>query len=346
MFHAGMIGVIGVFLLYLVKESAFRDWVKQSFTIISFYATFFGGKDKIIYQFLTDLIFPFFPLSDRTLGSLDGRLLLYSLIFFYSLVIFSKIGFKKVLGKLKGLQQQFSEREKLLFLFSSVTLFGYIQSLHSYSVVRLQSASSLGLGLLILLLDNLSKRFKRSKLVVFTVPIVCLFIYLSQTLVFKHTPSVDFPWNQKLLLSHQLKEPENIEMLQGKLYDEKTRIFYQTLAKTMSNYNCQLDYLVSFSKDSYIPRLSKSFKRVQRSPFYSRQLSELIFQDEQEKISQLLTQGKAILILTPAQIQQVPENYRVVLEAKIAKGIPYIDKIRYVAVPKSVSSICPVTQVR
>ena len=92
--------------------------------------------------------------------------------------------------------------------------------------------------------------------------------------------------------------------------------------------------------DSYVPRLSKSFKRVQRSPFYNRGLSELIFQDEQEKISQLLTQGKAILIA--AQIQQVPENYRVVLEAKVAEGIPYVGTRIYVAVPKSVSSICPV----
>ena len=63
--------------------------------------------------------------------------------------------------------------------------------------------------------------------------------------------------------------------------------------------------------------------------FYDRELSEVIFQDEQQKISQLLTQGKVILVA--AQIQQVPENYRVVLEAKTAKDIPHVERIRYVA---------------
>ena len=84
---------------------------------------------------------------------------------------------------------------------------------------------------------------------------------------------------------------------------------------------------------------------MQRSPFYNRELSEVIFQDEQQKISQLLTQGKVILVT--AQIQQVPENYRVVLEAKTAKGIPWAQKTIYIAVPKLVASTsCPVTQVR
>lgn len=131
----------------------------------------------------------------------------------------------------------------------------------------------------------------------------------------------------------------------GKLYDEETRIYYQTLAQTINSYNCQLEYVVNFTTDSYVPQLSKSFKRVQRSPFYSEGISQAIFQDEQEKISQLLTQGKAILIA--AQIQQIPENYMVVLELKKPKRIVHLDnKIKYVAVPKSVSSICPVTQVR
>jgi hypothetical protein len=148
-----------------------------------------------------------------------------------------------------------------------------------------------------------------------------------------------------LLFSNQLKEPENIEMLQGKLDDEETRIFYQTLAKTMSNYNCQLEYLVNLSRNSYVPRLSKSFKRVQRSPFYSRELSELIFQDEQKKITQLLMQEKAILIA--AQIEQVPENYQVVLKFKIPGKTPTVNRMTYVAVPKLVASTsCPVTQVR
>jgi len=331
MFHAGMIGVIGVFLLYLVKESAFEDWISQSFTILIFYKHWTTLK-SIYGGFITRILFP--P---------DKRYLLYSLIFFNAFLTCTTV-FLRGCGKLKELQQRFSERDKLLFLFSSVTLFGYLQALHMYNLYRLQSSSSLGLGLLILSLDTFSKRFKRWQRLVFSVPVICAFIYLSSTLVFKRTPSVIFPWNQNLLFSHQLKEPENIEMLQGKLYDEKTRIFYQTLTKTISDYNCQLDYLVNFTTDSYVSRLSKSFKRVQRSPFYNRDLSELIFPDEQGKISQLFTQGKAILIAD--ELQKIPENYQVIMELKNPGTIPIVGKQYLVAVPKLISSSCLVPQVR
>jgi hypothetical protein len=334
MFHAGMIGVIGVFLLYLVKESALEDWINQSFKIGIFYRAFVTPT-RFIGLVSAVLFFS---------QSQDIRLLLYSPVFYSALIICTTV-FLRGRGKLKGLQQRFSEREKILFLFSSVTIFGYLQSLHFYQIFRLQNGSSLGFGLLIFFWYNLSKRFKRWKGVVFSVPLICLFIYLSQTLVFVKTASTFKPWDRNLLFSNQLKEPENIEMLQGKLDDEETRIFYQTLAKTMSNYNCQLEYLVNLSRNSYVPRLSKSFKRVQRSPFYSRELSEVIFQDEQKKITQLLMQEKAILIA--AQIEQVPENYQVVLKLKIPGKTPTVNKMTYVAVPKLVASTsCPVTQVR
>ena len=135
MFHAGMIGVIGVFLLYLVKESALEDWINQSFTIGIFYKRFVSLK-SIYRGFIRGILFPS-----------DIRLLLYSLVFFNAILI-CKTFFPKDLGKLKEIQQQFSERDKLLFLFGSVTLFGYLQSLHIYQLFRLQSSSSLGLGLL------------------------------------------------------------------------------------------------------------------------------------------------------------------------------------------------------
>jgi hypothetical protein len=333
MFHVGMVSVIGVFLLYLVKESALEDWINQSFTIGIAYKSWVTPK-RIYHEFIRGILFP-----------RDKRLLLYSLVFFNALLLICKTVFPKGLGKLKKIQQQFSERDKLLFLFSSVTLFGYLQSLHIYELFRLQSSSSLGLGLLIFSLHNLSNRFKRWKKVVFTVPVICVFIYLSSTLIFKGHSSVYYPWNRELLLSHQLKEPENIEMLQGKLYNEETRIYFQTITKTINDYSCQLEYLVNFTTNSYVPLLSKSFKKVQKSPFYSATFSGIIFQDEQPKITQLLTQRKAIVIA--AKIKEIPDNYQVVLKIKTPKNIRFVDRIIYVAVPKIVAAkSCPVTQVR
>lgn len=325
MFHVGMLGVIGAFLIYVIRESAFGDWIKQSFVIGKFYRDFLHPIN--ILRTLKKIIFPFD----------DVKILLYSLVFFNALIIFTRIS---LLRKIKELQEQVQERDNLLFLFSSVILFGYLQSLHIYEVFRLQSSSSLGFGLLIFSLCKLSNRFEKLERLVLSVPFICLFFYLTQTLVVYKNFSVYNPWNRHLLVSHELKQPENIEMLQNKLYDEKTRIYYQTFAKTMSSYDCKLDYLVNLTMNSYIPLLSKSFKRVQRSPFYNESMSNIIFQDEQEKITHLFIQEKALLIA--AEIKQIPENYQVILEVE-KPGIPWIrDKITYIAVPKVISSSCQV----
>ena len=100
----------------------------------------------------------------------------------------------------------------------------------------------------------------------------------------------------------------------------------------MSSYDCKLDYLVNFTMNSYIPLLSKSFKRVQRSPFYNESISNIIFQDEKEKITHLFIQEKALLIA--AEIKQIPENYQVILEVEKPET--------YIAVPKVISSSCQV----
>ena len=318
MFHVGMLGVIGAFLLYVIRESAFVDWINQSFVIGKFYRGFLHPRN--ILNFLKVIIFPF---------ARDVRILLYSLVFFNALIIFTRIS---LLRKIKELQEQVQERDNLLFLFSSVILFGYLQSLHIYEVFRLQSSSSLGFGLLIFSLCKLSNRFEKWERLVLSVPFICLFFYLMKTLVVYKNFSVYSPWNRHLLVSHELKQPENIEMLQNKLYDEKTRIYYQTLAKTMSSYDCKLGYLVNFTTNSYIPLLSKSFKRVQRSPFYNESMSNIIFQDEKEKITHLFIQEKALLIA--AEIKQIPENYQVILEVEKPET--------YIAVPKVISSSCQV----
>jgi hypothetical protein len=269
--------------------------------------------------------------------------LLYSLVFFNALIIFIIFIRTSLIRKIKGLQEQVQEGNNLLFLFSSVILFGYFQALHNYSLLRLQSGSSLGFGLLIFSLCKLSNRFEKWERLVLSVPFISLFIYLITTSVSYPYQNVDSPWRDlpHLLVSHQLKQPENIQMLQNKLYDEKTRIYYQTIAKTMSSYDCKLDYLVNFTMNSYFPLFSKSFKRVQRTPFYMESMSNLIYQDEQEKITQLFIQEKALLIA--ADIKQIPENYHVILEVETLEILSdLMGKITYIAVPKVISSSCQV----
>ena len=327
-FHLGMLGVVGAFLLYIFRESAFEDWINQSFVIKEFYK---GSLTlRALLNFLRLIILPF---------TNDGRLLLYSLVFLNSLVIFSRIGFIIGTKQIKELNEQVRDLDNTLFLFSSVTLFGYLQSLHSYDLFRLQSSSSLGFGLLIFSLYRLSKKFKKWQIISLIIPFVSLFFYLFQTLLFHRTSSVHFPWDLDLLVTHELRQPENIEILRNKIYDEKSRIYYQTLAETISSYDCKLEYLVNLTMNSYIPLLSKSFERVQRSPFYNESLSNMVFKDEKGKISQLFIQGKSILIAS--EINKIPENYTIILEIKSPViHFAIADTITYIAVPKAVSSSC------
>ncbi len=326
MFHAGLLGVIALFFIYLLQESAFKDWTAQSFTILGFFKSAVGGTKEILKRFLHGLILAEAP-PER-----DVRSLLYTLVFFNTLVIFGIVF-------LKMLRKQISEREKVLLLFSMVILFGYLRSAHLYEVFRLQSASSLGFGLLLLSLHHFSTRFKQWKSLVFAAPVICLFIFLGQTLVFAKTTSVYYPWNRNLLSNNQLKEPENIGMLKHSLYDEKVRVYYQTIAGTMTLYAGRLEFLVNLTADSHIPMLSKSFKKTQRAPFYNKYLADLIFQDEQEEILRLLSNGKAVL--AAEKPNQIPENYEVVLKLDAPDAIPWIDYPTYIAVPRNMTASLP-----
>jgi 4-amino-4-deoxy-L-arabinose transferase-like glycosyltransferase len=329
MFNLGLFVIIGVFLFYLVSISAFEDWIKQSFTIGIFYSHFLAPENILI--FIKAIIIPF---------KSDGRLLLYSAIFLNALAIFFRIGFLKRLWQFKGHREPVQQKDGFLFLLSATTLFGYLQSLHLYEVFRLQNSSALGFGLLIFSLFKISKRFKLWECLVLGFPLLVLFFYLVVTLVAHKTSSVYMPWSPKLLLSLQLSQPKNIEMLDNKLYNEKNRLFYETLSKTINSYGCELDYLVNFTSNSYIPMLSRSYKKVQRAPFYNEYMSKIIFPDEQEKITKLLIHEKAVLV--SSEIKKVPENYRVVLNIKNTE-VPYFpNDVIYIAVPKSTSTVCKI----
>lgn len=315
MFHLGMLSVAVVFVLFLFRNSAIRDWINQTFKIMDWYTYLYGRVSEMILRLAYCLI-----TAATFIGRGDVRAWLYSFAFFNNLVI-------GVIVFLKFLRNKVSERELLFFLFGSVALFGYPQSFLIYEVFRLQNSASLGIGLLVFSLYKASNLFKKWKRLAFDIPIICLIVYLTITLLFTKTSSVYNPWNKNLLFSHQLGAPKDIDMLKGKLYDVNTRIYYQNLSQALGNYNGQLRYLVNLTNDCYIPLLSVYYKRVQRAPWYDRGLSQIIFQDEQEEITRLLTEEQAILIAK--DLEEIPKNYRVVLNLKP----PHSAGMTYVAVP-------------
>lgn len=323
MFHLGMLSVVVVFVLFLFRNSAIRDWINQTFKIMAFYTYLYGRVSRMILRLAYCLI-----TATTTFGGRDVKSLLYSFAFFNNLVI-------GVIVFLKFLRNKVSEREQLFFLFGSVALFGYLQALHIYEVFRLQNSASLGIGLLVFSLYKASNLFKKWKRLAFDIPIICLIVYLTITLLFTKVSSTYNLWNKNLLFSNQLGAPKDIDMLKGKLYDINTRIYYQNLYQALGNYSGQLKYLVNLTMDCYIPLLSGYYKRVQRAPYYYPKISQIIFfQDEQEKITRLLTEEQAILVT--GKPEQIPKNYRVVLALKTPK-MPYAAEMTYVAVPRDIS---------
>ena len=298
LFHAGLAGVLGIFILYLVLSSAFYDWYAQSFTLLGIYGKEFGGRE-LLSGFLRGVFLAHgYPFR-------DGRQMLYSIIFFNALLIWLIVAWSLVRNK------ESERRNMLIFLFASITLFGYLQSFHIYEVFRLQNASSLGIGLLLYSLDYCVAPFKRWKTAAFAVPVSCLVLYLGSHFLFIHTSSVYFPWDKKQLFGHGLREPRNIPILKGKLYDSSTINYYESLTAEINQYQGRLDYLVNYSNNSFVPLLSPAVKRVQRSPFYSKEFEQVLFNGESESVGRLLRDGRAIL--TAGKPELVPPDYAVVL---------------------------------
>ena len=91
-------------------------------------------------------------------------------------------------------------------------------------------------------------------------------------------------------------------------------------------------------------------KNVQRSPYYFEFLEQEIFPDEKEKIAELLTNKKAILVASAGisdrrnffykegiedTYKKIPKDYEVVLELPVPNATPFTDQKIYIAIPKN-----------
>jgi hypothetical protein len=322
-FNLSAATIFMVFYLYLIRVDALEDWYLQSVTILSFY---FGDRFQLLIRFIKRLIM---GLSDLN----SPRLMIYSLIFLNCIILCIRLTLKDFRFRLKNPKSTNISQD--LFLLSSISLLGYLQSLHIYEVFRLQSASSLGIGLAIFSLVGIRKilgKWRKLFLGVFTVFLVIL---LGKDVILAQTASVYSPWNQKQLISGELREPQNIRFLQGKLYDFNTITYYENLKSEIEKYSDQLDYLVNYTLDSYVLFLSDKFRTIQKSPFYSEKLSSLIFSDEENKISELFRQEKTILI--SVYPQKIPTNY-CSIHSSIHSSVMTIPL--YVAIPKAIAKDC------
>jgi len=317
-FHAGMLGVLGSFLLFLCIENAFADWVRQSFSIANVYSTASGGVRYWIKTFLRGVFLA------EGWHYRDARLKLYSLVFLNAFVMWVIVVRRLLREKGKG-------EDLALLLLSTTVLCGYLQAFHIYEIFRLQNGSSLGIGLLFFSMYFLARKLAPFQHAVFGIPVVILITKLSMNFLFVSTSSVYNPWDRHLLFSGQLREPRDIAMLRGKLYDKDRCEYYESLAAILKGYRSRLPYIVNLSSNSYVPLLVPSLKRVQRIPFYCGPGMDEIVPHEREDVDKLLAAEKAICV--SAKPDQVPDNYRIIFEKK--------DPEIYVSVPQLLADAKP-----
>lgn len=314
LFHAGMIGVLGAYAVYILNGHMLDDWILQNITVIGFYNIISPWKKLSI--FLGHIVqWPPYTTS-------DVRMILYSMVFVNACVIC-------IMAFCKYLRNDYEEKWNILFLYSLVTLCGYIQALHMYELFRLQNASSLGIGLLIFSGYILVERTSRWKFLLLHAASICFVLYLSFTLY--------LPWNN-YQLGKNLCQPKGIDMLRGKLYDQQTRAHYENLHTILNTYSQRLPYLINLTPDCYIPMLCNSLQKVQRTPFYHRRLVSYISEDEYKIFAALARQEKALVVLISPW--DMPPNYEIVSILHTPEQIIFFEKPQtiYIAIPRSMLS--------
>ena len=330
LFHLGVIGIFATFFVYLYHTSSLQDWYLQSFTLLNLYKSSFGGVKNIILRFLQAVfISPILQFDIRTIIYL---LNLCNSIFWIQAIL-AKVFRKNLLV---------TDREKVIFLLASVSLFGYAQGLHIYEVFRLQNASSIGLGLLTLSgFEITSKLLKWQRYIILGI-ICAMSVYLSSTVAGVKFSSVYYNW-PKDLFSGRLQQPENIDIFQGKLFNTRVKSYYESLVKEIDAYKSSVPYIINLTLDSYILYLSNNFEKVQSSPFYARGLNDLILPDEQQKIDDLIAREEAIYI---AHLQRtrdflsIPSNYCIVYQAQKPREIRWMPKDIFLVVPRKIAKEC------
>jgi len=329
-FNLGVIAIFAIFFVYLYDTSSLQDWYLQSFTLLNLYKDAFGGVKKLILRFLQAVFI-------SPIIQFDIRTIIYLLNFCNSI-----FWIQAILAKVFRKNLLVTDREKVIFLLASISLFGYAQALHIYEVFRLQNSSSIGLGLLTLSgFEITSKLLKWQRYMILGI-ICAMIVYLSGTVAGVKSSSVYYNW-PKDLLSGRLQQPENIDIFQGKLFNTRVKSYYESLVKEIDSYQSSVPYIVNLTRDSYILYLSNNFEKVQSAPFYDRVLNDIILPDEQQKIDNLIAREDAIYIAHLRKIEDfrsIPSNYCIVYQAQKPREVGFMPKDIFLVVPRKIAKEC------
>jgi hypothetical protein len=316
-FHVGLVVTVATMLVYFYRVAALSGWYVQNFSSIPLQVAAFGGAKVLVRTLLRNILLA----GDR---ARDLRFIVYSVAFFVALATLIAISFRLSSKRARG-------RDRALFLFSTMTLFGFLQAFHLYETFRLQNAASPGLGLLVLLVAAFAGRRSLLRKAIVCIPVAFVFLHLGSTVLFAKTSSCYAPWNAKRLATVELKAPKSIPFLKGKLLDREVIAYYETAAATIEANSGSLEYLINYTSDSYLSCLPKKLQRAFICPFDQRRLYAGIFPENFRAIAGYVRDRRAMIVTN--SMGDVPPHYTVVANLQKPVEIPWVARAITFAVP-------------
>ncbi|MEB3334689.1 MAG: glycosyltransferase family 39 protein [Cyanobacteriota bacterium] len=340
--------VFAVFFSYLLHINSFEDWYLQSVKVVRSYNAAVGSSSTDNFMFIVN------NLIRNLTGLSDPRLSFYSILFLFAggllIGIVVSIVKKTSWFQYAGSPPGESKTRTTLLLYTLVVIVGFTQSMPVYETWRLQSSSSLGIGLLVFCLHQLWLTFfptlslnplrlnRRKKFIAFSSVGLILILLLTAAQPWKKLSGMGGEGEGKRgrlkqLINGTLNSVPGMSIFNGKLYDQETIDFYVGLKSTIDQYTPKLDYIVNFTKNSNIFYLNNKIKRLQRAPFYVKNFDLAVFPGESQLVNRMIAERRVIIV---AESQDsIPDSYCVVFK----KDAPYP---AIVAVPRSVANQCKV----
>ncbi|MBP5972953.1 glycosyltransferase family 39 protein [Brasilonema sp. CT11] len=322
-FIFGFLVPLLLFLLFLINHNALDDFFIQNEMMLSD-----SAKNITILNSVPRLLKNIFTLQGETFNP-DSRLFIFTIIFLWNIATLFFISYKFLLNK------NLTKNENILIIFSLITIFGYLNSIHFYEVFRLVNSSSLGLGVIFYTIYQISLRFNREVKVIILLPLICICFIWGNSLLFSKTSSVYFPWKLDVLTGKGVMTSE-ISIFKGKLLSKKYYDFYQELYKKISE-NHHFSYIVNYTEDS-VAVVINNLQRVQISSLYFPEV-EQAYPNEANKIKKIINAKKAVVL--SIKDLHIPGYKVVFIKPWVYGEVPWLnddkwDESLYVSVPEDV----------
>ncbi|MEH2382467.1 MAG: hypothetical protein V7K27_26870 [Nostoc sp.] len=281
-FSLGFIFPILLFLLFLFSNSTLDDfWIQNKIMLED------GEYGVTISNFVPKLLISIITFGEKTR---DSRIIFFTIIFFWNLAALFYF-----LRKL-FLKKNVTQDETLVMSCSIVTLFGYLNALHVYDLFRLINGSSLGIGVIIYTILQISQRFGHKIKVIILLPLISLCFIWANSLIFSPsaTSSVYFPWKLDILMGKGVS-PTEISIFRGKILSPKYYEFYSEVFQILSKFDHSSYYIVNYTADC-IPMVINDLPKVQISSYDMSSLIEQAYPEEAKKIQQIINAKKAVIL--------------------------------------------------